>query len=89
MIVGVEIEGTHVYSGEEWTAMPPEIQQYALDRLDACGRLHAKLLHIRIKDNYTHRIVIDEIGRKVRLIIVHTAIDFVADFRHLLGVDES
>lgn len=81
----IELEGVHIYSGEEWMAMPPEIQRYARDRLDACGRFHAMLLGIRLRPECATKVVIDEIGRMVRVLSIHWPIDIVVDIDKLIS----
>lgn len=85
----VEIESVHVYSGEEWLAMPSEIQQYARDRLNDCVQLYAQTLGLQLHDEYATKVDVDEIGRKVRVRCIHFAVAFELDFRrNVLGLQD-
>lgn len=62
----LEIEGVHIYSGEEWLALAPNrMQDYARLRLIQAGKEFAKNLGLTIKDEAAMKLEIDEITGKV------------------------
>lgn len=60
-----EIEGVHIYSGEEWLAMPPEIQEYAKGRLASCCLHFADSLGMVVCEDVAYRVELDEVLRRV------------------------